>query len=499
MPKKLPVKRSFIIGLIVIILIQFLLIKYLYPFPNFMVDSYFYVAMANNHEDAGIWPVGYSKFIQLIGIFTHSDTVLVFVQYLLYNCGALYFYLTLLQMVQLSKWTKRIIYIVLFLNPAILYLSNYILSDIYFITISLIWISQLIRLVNNPDWKLALLHVLTILLVFSVRYQAFIYPVISIFTILILLRNRPYVYRFTIITGIVLLIACYIQYTAFQMEKILRKKTFSVFAGWQLANNALFAYGPMPVLPDTDVPARYKPLHKYVNKYFDSIRYVYGNMPDFSLASFYIWNEAVSPLKKYAADNNMNHEASIPSYKYKSLEMAKVSSLYKEYGIYLIRKYPGAYFNYYIWPNSLLYVYPPAEGLSIYNRNLDSIDPVVKNWFGYKADKVKSISNGKEMKFFEYYSIVFFITILIFIASIIIFIASENYKKVGDKFRNMLFIFSLYLSVNFIFSVLASPIVLRYQIFGMIIRVTLMAILVEINFGEDKKSTFEYQSRYTIP
>lgn len=429
MLQNLPVKKSFIIVWISTILIQFLLIKYLYPFPNFMfVDSYFYLSVAQNNEDARIWPVGYSKLIQLVGIFTHSDTILILIQFLLYNCGALYFYVTLLKITQLSKWAKSIIYVVLFLNPAILYLSNYILSDIFFITISLIWLSQLICLVNNPNLKLGLLHVFTILLVFSIRYQALIYPIISVTAILILLPKSYRLYKFTIIGAIVLLTAGYIRYTTLQTEKILRSHTFSVFAGWQLANNALFAYGQMPVLSDSDVPEKYKPLHKYVNTYLDSMRYLYGRVPD-SLTSFYIWNHMISPLTKYAEDNYINNKEAIPYYKNLSLEMAKVSPLYKEYGIYLIRKYPKAYFNYYIWPNFLQYIYPPAEGLSSYNGPVKFFGQVAKNWFRYNTDKMKSVSKEKEVIIFKYYNILFFVAIVIFITSLVIFIASKSYKE----------------------------------------------------------------------
>jgi hypothetical protein len=111
MLKNLPNKSRFIITWISIILIQFLFIKYLYPFPSFISDSYFYLDIANADENAGIWPVGYSKLIRLVGIFTHSDTILVFIQYLLYNFGTLYFYLTLLSTMKLNKWIKRFIYV----------------------------------------------------------------------------------------------------------------------------------------------------------------------------------------------------------------------------------------------------------------------------------------------------------------------------------------------------------------------------------------------------
>ena len=45
------------------ILLQFIVFKLLYPFPDFFSDSYSYMEAAALHMDVNIWPIGYSKFL----------------------------------------------------------------------------------------------------------------------------------------------------------------------------------------------------------------------------------------------------------------------------------------------------------------------------------------------------------------------------------------------------------------------------------------------------
>src|SRR5690606_7000897 len=53
-----------------VILIQFIIFKYLYPFPNFLPDSYSYMEAAFNNQFINMWPIGYSKFLRLFSVFT---------------------------------------------------------------------------------------------------------------------------------------------------------------------------------------------------------------------------------------------------------------------------------------------------------------------------------------------------------------------------------------------------------------------------------------------
>lgn len=73
-------------------ILLFVIIK-LYPFPNFLPDSYSYIDAAYNNVNINMWPVGYSKFLRLISVFNRSDTGLVIVQYVLLQLAILFFFI----------------------------------------------------------------------------------------------------------------------------------------------------------------------------------------------------------------------------------------------------------------------------------------------------------------------------------------------------------------------------------------------------------------------
>src|SRR5689334_1714580 len=53
--------------------IQFIIFKILYPFPDFISDSYSYIYTAATHANVGLWPIGYSKFLWLIHSIWYND------------------------------------------------------------------------------------------------------------------------------------------------------------------------------------------------------------------------------------------------------------------------------------------------------------------------------------------------------------------------------------------------------------------------------------------
>ena len=450
-------------------LIQFLFFKYLYPFPNFMQDSYNYLRSACTNADANMWPVGYAKLIRFVGFFSHSDTLLVFTQYFFYHCCALYFFFTVLDLTASSSWVKAALFAFLFLNPAILYLSNYITSDVYFIGISLVWISQLFRLIYKPGVLLLLAHLSVLLLAFTVRYHALIYPVISITVIVFCgVPLRAKISSIIIITG---LISGFMYYTTAQTGKVMGTRQFSAFSGWQMASNAVYAYAHMPSRPPLIVPGEFAEVHQRVTRYLDTIPMELR--PDKPLMAFYLWDPG-SPLQpapnaENIADNKLHLE-----------RMAAVSPLYNRYGKFLINQYPLQYIRYYLLPNMLQYANPPAENMSVYNDGADTVWPVAQSWFRYKTNRVHTVSNTHEMKLFDYYPAFMVFIIILFTGIWIAYLLIGGRSFTPPHFRNAFRITTFYWIVHFGFSALASPVVLRYQLFNMILGVTFSILLVDL-------------------
>src|SRR5581483_12291373 len=109
----------------VVSIAAFIWLKLLYPFPNFLPDSYSYLKAAFNNQSINMWPIGYSMFLRLFSSFTRSDTALIFTQYLLLQTALLYFLLTLRYLLAPPKWTMRVILIASIANPLSLLISNF--------------------------------------------------------------------------------------------------------------------------------------------------------------------------------------------------------------------------------------------------------------------------------------------------------------------------------------------------------------------------------------
>jgi hypothetical protein len=423
--------------------------------------------------NANLWPVGYPKLISLVGFFTHYDTALIFVQYFIYIASALYFFFTFLCMITCSKWVKIGIFIFLFLNPAFIFISNYISSDIFFTSLSLIWISQLFKIVKTPSPALIIAHVFVLLLAFAVRYNALFYPIISI--IVILLSNMPKGRKAFGIVAIFLTLATFAMYTSNENKRLFGTRQFSAFGGWQLASNALTAYEY--VEEREPAPEKFAELHTMVNNFFDTLRMkkiraaeIEGEEEDDNKSLFaqYLWYEK-GPLQKYS-------RVITPT---GSKRMATVGPLYKDYGAYLIIQYPGAFFKYYVLPNTKQYFFPRPEFLSKYNMGRSIVKPEAVKWFNYDSETVVTRIGKGEVSFFDYYPVLIVCITLLFLGGSILYFTKKWYLFTSNQFRQALRIALLFWITNLFFSVFASPIVLRYQLFNMALAFTFALPLVD--------------------
>lgn len=451
-----------------ILLIEFIVYKILFPFPNFIPDSNSYIEAAYNNQDINLWPIGYSKFLRLFSSFTSSDTALVFFQYLLLQVSILYFLFTIKKFLAPSKYVMRILFVCLVPNPLLVHVSNYITSDALFASLSIIWFSQLLRILYQPGSRLLISHVCIILLVFTVRYNALYYPLLSIIVIGFchIHKWQKLVYA----SGIILLISGFILNTLHQYKQITGIRQFSAFGGWQLASNALFAYAQVPAESAAYLPDQIRPLHTMVNKHNDSLR-TSPYRPDTNLGIYYLWDDH-APLKKYMLqkfknDNNTN------TFK----QWALLSPLYKQYGLYLIQKHPRAFIRHYVWPNLINYYVPPAEFLGSYNMGSNTVDNIAKTWFGYKTNQVKTYFKNKEIKAVEIIPVLLALINLLFLLSTIGFLVLGGLKTCSLYFYRLLLLMLATWVINGCFSVFASPIVLRYQLFPMIITFTFTVLL----------------------
>ena len=453
--------------------VQFVFFKFLYPYANYMPDSYSYLEAAANNPDVNIWPVAYSKFLRLFSAFTHSDKILVGFQYFILQISSLLFVFSILYFLKPGKVAKTILLLFLVLNPLPLYIANYISADALFISGSVLWLTSLVWLIYYPRTWMIIVHAILLLVCFTLRYNAIYYPVISLF-VFVVSRQRLKVKIAGFVLGILLLSSSYF-FTSYKMKEVTGKMQFSAFGGWQLANNALYMYEHIPAAERGPVPARFSKLEKMVREHMDTLRKVKLTSDDSVNSFFYLWN-GKGPLIQYLT-REYQKDSTTPYFK----RWASEGPLYADYATWLIGQYPGHYAEYWLLPNSVKYAVPPSEFLGIYNMGGDSVGKLAKDWFNYKSLRVVKGHNKKEDKIIavEGYSIFAAVVNVLFLLGLIaiLLLNAIRWKEYG--FPQLMGLILLFWLLNGAFSIFASPIVLRYQAFPILVFFTVGATLIE--------------------
>lgn len=454
-------------GLILVVYLEFLIFKMLYPYPDFFSDSWSYIEAAYKHMDANIWPIGYSKFLWLFHQFTSSATALNFFQFTFIELSALYFYKTITWFYPTSKNTRIILCVFLFFNPLNLYLANYVSSDGMFAALSLIWLTELLWILNKPSWRHIIVLSLAFLVAFAFRYNAMYYPVIAAI-VFIFSKGKWWFKVAGICLGPLLVIPVIITVSNAAKEMSGVAQFPPILGGWQWGNNALYfreyvdedtTNFPTPQMAELDqiarefyrtVPPSHRELSSYVGNYF--IR---------------DWN---APLKVY-----MGRHYEDPGV----MSWAKVAPLFNDYGLYIIKKHPIAFARHFMLMNTKNYFLPPLEKLEIYNLGDNEMAPIAAYWFKYPGVKLTVVSHTLQGYILLLLPSIFLILNLYSIFGLYSFIKRDGFKVGFHHFKLTIILLTVLLALNFAFSVFANIVVMRYQIFPMIICLAYVLLLTD--------------------
>lgn len=469
--------RGYALGALGLGVIQFIVFKHYYPFGSYVADSYGYIYAAQHHLAVYLWPIGYSWFLSLFHGLTHSETALIAFQYFFVELTALWFFGTIKYFFPLAEW-GAFLYLFLFANPLFLYIANCIGSDSLFIGVSLIWITQVIWMLHRPRAYHVVTQAVLIFFAFSLRYNAVVYPVVT------LLAFACSGYRLRVkILGVLLPVVAiwvFVDRTTFYVGKATDDEQFSVFGGWQKANNALYMY-PYISVDTTKLPFdRIVRLDRFVRKYFDTVAEANRNI-DMDRGSYFMWNEQ-SPLKRY-----MRHEYPDSLIKDEFTKWAREGNLYSLYGSFLVKNHAGAFFKYYLLPNTGEYFLPVLEKLGVYNMGRNRVDSIGTTWFDYTSPEVTAVSFTIQENLLAAFPKFFLLTNILFLAVLGWFVVVRGYEKADQRFVLAVGIVTVLLAANFVFSVYASPIVFRYQVFPMIVMGAFTLLLFDYLYKTVKK------------
>lgn len=477
--------KVYIRGALIATVVMLTGFKLIYPYPNMVLDSYYYILATISHADVNAWAIGYSWFLRFFGFFTHSPLMLVIFQYIFIETALLVFFVTLTRFFTLSRLSKRVLFVVLFVNPLLLYTANFVMADALFISLSVIWISLMLWMVFRPKPGLLWLHAIIILLVFSVRYNALYYPFVAAVALLI----SRYTLRQKLL-GIslqILAIGAFIGFTSYRVGEVSGQSQFSPFGNWKTANDALYMYGHIYQEEHDPVPEKFATLDKLVRLGFQYDKRV-DDLLDYtapfygSIYMFYNTSGLVQyKMMRYGVDTEFVNFR----------KMARVGPLYGQYGAWLIRKYPVAFAKYFIAPNACRYLYPPMEAfgsLPPFYLRTDYLGQAARDWFGVKTltPSVAAI-NLRSLILWPYQLLVTFVHLL-FLLSITGFGIMYGFRTLSRTERFGLLVLAAFWVFDLGFSLTAAATVMRYEIFPLIIECSVIVWLTERIYFQTPKA-----------
>lgn len=466
--------------------LQFFIFKLLYPFPDFFSDSYSYITAAALHFDVNIWPIGYSWFLALFHHISTSGTALVTFQYFCWALSALYFYLTVTYFYPTGRVTRTLLCLFLFFNPLFLYVANYVTSDMLFVAMSTVWLTQLIWILHKPKVYQIFVQATLVFVMFTFRYNAMIYPVIA-GTVFLLSKEQVWLKIAGIVSAPALILP-FIIFSSSAAKKMTGTAQFPpILGGWQWGNNALYMRGFIQEDSNAFPTPQTAELDRIARQYFGQPSRPQDVLSSY-VANFFI-RQPEAPLKQYMSRHYPN-----PKTEYDDVAAwGKSAVVFDQYGKFLIKRHLGAYARYYLLVNTKNYFFPPLEKLEIYNLGLDEMWPVGQYWFRYKSPKVWCISKPLQGTILGLFPLFFGALNLYYLIALILFIRQGGFRRTSLTIRYTVGIITAFLVINAAFSIFANIVVIRYEIFPMLVFLTFAMLLidqVEILGQDSKKSTY---------
>lgn len=430
----------------------YIILKICYPYPATISDSGTYVQAAMSDMFSFYRPFGYSYFLQLVHALSPSIHAVFIVQMILYFFASASFAFVIKS---LYPPANRIFWqILLFLfvfSPISFYMANSIMSDLLFAVIVYFMLAAFLYLFKRPNWISLFVFVLSLYFALHIRYSAMMFPILFIVGFL-LMKNK--FYWIGIVCTLAVSFLFYNQVKA-DMRKVTGFNQFSTgFDGWQLANNAIH------IVPYIDLDYRLLPedemkiLHQFVVAQEDVIREKTNNGTKTSASFMWINDE---PLKQFLfACMEYTGES------YPTCWIKLGSDYYKDYGKYLIKKYPLKFLQYYYLPNakSIFYV-DSKEMIGSYTR-IDRKD--IFDWYHIPTKANVNARHTIYESFVSEASAVSYIPIwiVILIGTVLSVVLRRKLKWDGKDSRTIFWIIVAIGVLYYGVTVFASPVSLRF-------------------------------------
>jgi hypothetical protein len=245
-----------------------------------------------------------------------------------------------------------------------------------------------------------------------------------------------------------------------------------ILGGWQWGNNALYMRGFIEEDSNAFPTPQTAELDRIARRFF-SLPYRPQDMLASEVANFFI-RHPEAPLKQYMARHYQ------PNTEYEHVAAwGKSAVVFDQYGKFLIKRHPLAFARYYLLVNTKNYFIPPLEKLEIYNLGQDSMWEEGQFWFQYPSPKVRSISKELQGTVLGLFPALFLILNIYYAVGLFLFIRRSGFKKTSPAVRYTILTITTFLALNAAFSIFANIIVIRYEIFPMLVFLTFAMMLTD--------------------
>jgi hypothetical protein len=352
-------------------------------------------------------------------------------------------------------------------SPLSLHLANMISSDGLFLALSMTWFALLLWIIYKPSNKIFFWHAIVVFAAFTVRYNALIYPFIAAVAFGLskqTLRKKIFGWGLSLA-----LIAWFMGISIYQYKKLTGYWQFSPFSGWQLANNAMYAYQEVDSADREPVAPEFQALDNIVRNFYDRN----PTNPAGVASTSYMWTEWY-PLMQYTNKVFKAKDSTTPQLK----EWASMGPFFTSYGWHIIKKYPMHFIRYFILPNSLKYLAPPVEFFEYYNWNRKHVREPARIWFGYKSYRIKTRMKSNEtwvLTPYPYFICIINITMLLMLLTYLLLKGWQT----NTTFNKSILLAGFTWLTNAAFTIFAASAALRFQAFPALLTLTFSLLLID--------------------
>ena len=371
------------LAIIISCIVGYIFIRVCYPTPAPYSDAFSYVAAADSDQFSIYRPFGYSAFLQIVHILSHSVQAVIVAQFIIYALALGLFLLAIKRYYPIRHNGLRIaLEIFITLSPTVVYMLNALMSDALFCCLILVMLAMLLVVIYDHSWLAAGIYLAAFFGCLFVRYSAMFFPIA--FIPILILASIP-LQRWVTIGLTCALFGIFYHNITTNMHEVIHRSQFSTgFDGWQLASNGMHV---LPYIDDEQQPddKRLRDLHHFVQQpQFNDLIIAKTDSGRHVTAAF-IW-QSHWPLKQYLYRYMQTNKVSYP------VAWARLGGgLYADYGKWLILHYPTLFWKYYLSLNIKDVFYPTDLEMVGHYLDIPQDQEVMASWFGMDMKNIPSV------------------------------------------------------------------------------------------------------------